>query len=117
MTALKYDIVLERGSYFELKLNYLDQLTNEPVDLDGYSARMQLRATTNSSDVIFELTTANNRLVIDENQITIKILATESAGFSFDIAKYDLEIFPALNEGLAVRLLQGSVILSKDITR
>ena len=54
---------------------------NEPVDLTGVTARMQLREKLDSSVVLLELTTENGRIVVDDatKTITLNITAADTA--------------------------------------
>lgn len=89
---------------------------NQPVDLAGYTARMQIRASL-AGDVITELTTENNKIVLDNTAktITFSLSATETAAFSFNSAVYSLEL---VSSGAQVtQLINGNLTLVKEVTR
>jgi hypothetical protein len=46
---------------------------NTPKDLTGYTARMQIRASADADTVLFELTTENSRIVLDNTAKTIEL--------------------------------------------
>lgn len=90
---------------------------NQPVNLAGYTARMQIRAKLEDSTVIHEMTTANGGIVIDNTLKTIKLFidATTTALFSFQSAVYSLEL---VGSGGEVRqLINGNISLVKEVTR
>ena len=90
---------------------------NQPVDLTGFTARMQIRSDIDSTAVIAELTTANSGIVIDNTQKTITLLisATNTTLFSFTTAVYDLEL---VSSGDQVTPFCGGIItLVKEVTR
>lgn len=90
---------------------------NQPVDLTGFTARMQIRNDIDSTAVIAELTTANSGIVIDNTQKTITLLisATNTTLFSFTTAVYDLEL---VSSGDQVTPFCGGIItLVKEVTR
>jgi hypothetical protein len=94
---------------------YVQYLT--PVDLAGYTARMQIRATKASTTILLELTTANGRITIDNTAktITLTISAVDTAALTFLEGVYDLELISA---GLVVtKLLEGSVFVEEEVTR
>lgn len=90
---------------------------NAPVDLAGYSARMQIRPSVSSEVVLLELTSADNEIVINDEDkvITINISATESMGLDFKTAVYSLEMVGTT--GNVVTLVNGTVSLVKEVTR
>lgn len=90
---------------------------NDWVLLTDYQARMQIRETVDSSTVIYEATTANNRIVIDNvyKTITLNIPATVTAGFSFETAVYSMELFKS--NGEVTPFIEGNLVLVKEITR
>jgi hypothetical protein len=90
---------------------------NTPIPLTGYTALMQIRETIESTTVIAELSTANNRIIIDPVNFTIqiKMSAAITATFNFDSAVYSMELTD--NQGTVYPFLSGSVSLTKEVTR
>ena len=90
---------------------------NTPVPLAGYTAKMQIRESIDSSTVILELTTANSGIVIDTTNYTIGInmTSTQTAAFTFINAVYSLEL---TNVGGAVQtFVNGNLSLVPEVTR
>ena len=90
---------------------------NMPVPLEGYTAQMQIRETLESTTVIAELTTANNRIIIDPINYTISINlpASLTSTFDFDSAVYSMELTD--NQGNVFQFLNGSISLVREVTR
>lgn len=89
---------------------------NQPVDLAGYTARMQLRQKLDDSTVIKELTTENSGIVINNTTktITLNISAADTALFSFQTAVYSLEL---VNGEVVLPFANGIMTLVKEVTR
>lgn len=88
-----------------------------PVDLTGCTARMQVRATLESPDVLLELTTTNGGIILGDADGTITrfMSDTDTTALTWEDGVYDLEVeFPG---GDVRRLLCGDVIVSREITR
>lgn len=90
---------------------------NEPVDLAGYTARMQIREKLDSSTVIKELTTENSGITVSNTgkYIQIDITATDTAAFTFSSAVYSLELISS--GGKVTQLANGTLTLVKEVTR
>jgi len=90
---------------------------NQPVDLTGFTARMQIRAKLDDTAVIKELTTVNGGVVINNTTKTIQLYmsATETAAFSFQSAVYSLELVSSGNE--VTQLVNGTLTLVREVTR
>lgn len=90
---------------------------NQPVDLAGYTARMQLREKVDSAEVLLELTTENGGIVLDNTlkTITLYISAVDSAALTFSSAVYSLELVSST--GRVTPFIGGSVSLVKEVTR
>lgn len=131
MRAGNYNITCEAGSTFRRTLE-IEQpdLVNDPTgqtyadfDLQGYTARMQVRRTIESTGFLLELTTENGGLTInpaDEiNQIYIDVAASVTASLASNFntvnAVYDLEIVNG--DGVVSRILQGTFTISPEVTR
>lgn len=103
-------------------LNYSDYTTggvleyNQPVDLTGYTGRMQIRPKLESAEIILELTSANGRIVIDEVNSTISLVinAEDTALLNFTGAVYSMELVSGTE---VVPFINGSITLVKEVTR
>ena len=122
MAAGKYSMLIEQGATLDLSLLYKDS-TNTPIDLTDYSARMKIRSgyADDNPTTYFSLTDNldpdGTGITLGEADGTIGIFisADKTAAQSFDTAYYDLELESPL--GIVTRLLEGTVKLSKEVTR
>lgn len=89
---------------------------NTPIDLSGYTARMQIRQKLGDSSVLLSLTTENGGITINNTfkTISITITASQTASLTFNSAVYDLEL---IKDGVVTRFAQGNLILNKEVTR
>lgn len=89
---------------------------NEPVNLEGYSARMHIRESF-PGPIVVSLTSDDGDIVIDPVNFTIsrEIGAIVSAGFQFKKGVYDLELYNA--EGYVIKLDSGKVDIVDEVTR
>lgn len=127
MAAGSYDINIEQGVSYSLNLTYADS-GNVPINLSAFScARMQWNTTDGGT---YEFTTNNSNSGLyyfafnpaTSGIITLKIPASITAGYSFTNATYDLELesvadFYPGGGPQVIRLLQGNVTVSPEITR
>jgi hypothetical protein len=115
MAATTYDILLEQGATFSQVITYKDN--GVAVNLTGYTARMQVRATLESASTLVELTTANGRIALGgtAGTITLTISATDTAALTSGRGVYDLELVSG--SGIVTRLLQGVATISRNVTR
>jgi type V secretory pathway adhesin AidA len=89
---------------------------NEPCDLTGITARMQIREKITSATTLIELTTENGKIVIDNTfkTITLVLSATDTSAFTFSSAVYSLEL---INGTEVTPFIFGSISLTSEITR
>lgn len=124
MLAGIYNITCQAGSTFgrTLTFKYPDP-TSSPLDptylpwnLTGYTARMQVRRTIDSSTVLISLTTENGRITLSgaSGIIELDISATDTSTITSS-GVYDLEIIGS--NGIVSRILQGDFTLSPEVTR
>jgi len=119
MAAGKYNFVIEQGTTFTLELQYKDS-NSVPVDLTGYSGKMQIRPSIGSPTSYLTLSSS---IQADGTGITfptpisgtinLSISAVSSSQLTFDQGLYDLEI---RSGSVVTRLIQGGVQLSKEVT-
>lgn len=90
---------------------------NKPVDLTGYTARMQLRSSIDSTTTIDEYTNTNGKIQLDitNSAITILVDAVTTAAYTFSSAVYGLEMVSAT--GVVTQIATGTITLIKEITK
>jgi len=116
MAAGTYDLICEQGATFQRTLVWQDE-TETPINLTGYSARMQVRPSIKSTEVVIELTTANGRIVLYPalGKIELLLTAVQTAALTAKQCVYDLELVSA--SGHVTRLLQGAFTITPEVTR
>lgn len=119
MTAGTYNLVIEQGATFRLRLTL--QLSTNPVqlmDLTDHIARMQIRSKVSSEEVLLLLTTENGGITLGGLAGTVDLFISDedTAALTFKSAVYDLEV-EATPNGDVVRIIQGQVRLSPEVTR
>jgi hypothetical protein len=124
MASGKYSFVIEQGATTDFEVQYKDS-SNNPVNLSGYHARMQIRSdyggtlianlssSLDSDGTGLNLSGSNGTTPISSGSIGIFISAASSSAFTFSEAKYDLEL---VQGSTVTRLLEGKVKLSKNVT-
>jgi hypothetical protein len=128
MAAGKYNFTIEQGTTVNLELAYKDA-SGSAISLAGYSGRMQIRpdfADNTTTSYIY----LSSSLAVDgtglnfsgsaglnppvSGTIGIYISAASSSALNFDSALYDIEI---QSGSIVTRLLQGTIKLSREVTR
>jgi hypothetical protein len=115
MTAAVYNFVLEQGTSLNKKLVWKDP-NGVAINLTGYTARMQVRESYDSDDVLIELTTTNGKIVITPltGEIQLIFAPADTADAYWTSGKYDLELVSA--GGQVTRLLKGKFKISREVT-
>ena len=115
----RHDFTIRQGGTLALTITYKSGPSpGTPVDISGYTARMQIRATLVSTTVLLELTTENSRIVLTDptnGVLQLQVTAADTAALDFDRAVYDLELISGA--GAVTPILEGIVYLSKEVTR
>lgn len=91
-----------------------------PVSLSGYTARLMVRATPESTGTpLVSLTSPSGGIVVDDTAktITITIAASVTAAYTFLTGVYDLELVSGDATPVVTRLLSGSVTVLEEVTR
>ena len=90
-----------------------------PTNLTGYTARMHIRSTRGSSNVIHQLSTVAGDITLNpvDGSIELYISDTDTAAFDFTNAVYDLELIDTGGSGDVTRVSEGAIKLHKEVTR
>lgn len=116
MAAGLYSFTIEQGATFDRTFTYKNA-SDVLVNLTGYTARMQVRTTEESSVIIFELTTENGGITLGGVAGTIRLFLTATATAALAAAAglvYDLELVSGTT---VTRLLYGTVGIDREVTR
>lgn len=115
MTPGRYNFTCPQGSTLRTLLTY--KLDNTPVDITGYSARLQVRETYESDEYIVNLTNLNGGITLGGSAGTIELYISASTTTNFISGDhvYDLEL---INPSFEVtRLIEGRFNVTKEVTR
>ena len=114
MVAKIANFVVEQGATFTKSFTWKEG--GVAKDLTGYTARMKARPSITSDTVIIDASTANGKITIDPlvGVIEVTVSATETAAMTFTTAVYDLEL---VSGAVVTRLVQGTLTLSREVTR
>lgn len=117
MRAGILNLLVQQGSTFSRTLTW--QIDGEPVDLRGYTARMQIRTVqvnTKPAKLLDNLTSLNGGLVVDapNGSITISMSAINTAKLPAGSHVYDLEL---ATDDYVQRLIQGRLDVSAEVTK
>jgi hypothetical protein len=131
MAAGRYSFIIEQGATTNFEIQYKDSSDN-PVDLTNYSGRMQiasnyasapsrsvyltLSSSLNSDGTGLNFSGSNGNTPPTSGSIGIYISSCTSSLLSFNNAYYDLEIYSGSNCPYTVRLLEGQINLSNQVT-
>lgn len=132
MAAGKYNFTIEQGTTVNFEVQYKDSSSN-PINLSGYRAQMQLKSdyadnkpktyltltsTLNADGTGLNFSGSNGSTPVASGSIGIYIAACSSSALNFDTAYYDLELYSgSVDCPYTIRLLEGQVKLSKEVTR
>lgn len=114
MATGTYDTTMNQGDTWRRNVAWSDANEN-PIDLTGFQARMQLRTSADAADVVIELTTENGRINITlPNSIDLEIAAVDTATIPAGSYKYDLEM---VNGADVHKLLRGKIKVIAEVTK
>jgi len=116
MAAGKLDLKIEKGATFKHRL-YMKDASKNPIDLTGFTARMQIRSSASASSIIVELTTENGRIAITAGagQIDLYISDEDTTAITHKgTAVYDLELEDSLGD--VTKLTRGVVSFEEEVT-
>jgi hypothetical protein len=113
VAAGSYNIYIEQGATYDQTFTW--RVSGSPVNLTGYSARMQFRSASSSPSVVFDvLTDGTFTLGGAAGTIRVQITAAKTALLNAGSYVYDLEL---VNGAVVTRLLSGAVTVSAEVTR
>lgn len=115
MALITLDITIEQGATFTLDFVWKDS-DGIPVDLTGYSGRMQVRKAVGSADAALTLTSPTGiTLGGNTGAISVKATPTQTSAITLRTGVYDLELQDP--NGDVLRFAEGAATVSFEVTR
>jgi hypothetical protein len=111
-----YNLVIYQGANLSQVFTWQDS-NQTPVNLTGYTARMQARTSIEAPTPFIDLTNANGGVTLggSAGTVTVTMTATQTAAITETVGIYDLELVSP--GGIVTRFLQGTVVISREVTR
>lgn len=111
--APRYRWIIGQGETETLTAVWKDE-NGDPYPLDGYTAELKL-ALAKGGTPILDYSTSSGEIVITAaaGKVTVTVPAATTAGLSFTEAFFDLSVTSP--GGVKTRLLQGPVVLDKEV--
>jgi hypothetical protein len=111
-----YNIVADQGATLSRVFTWTDS-AKKPYDITGYTARMHVRPTVESTTLTLELTTENGRILLGggEGTVALYIAANNMVTVAEGKYVYDLEL--SAPGGIVTRLVQGNFVVRPEVTR
>lgn len=108
------DLLIPQGATYRHVFAYVDS-ANAPVDITGYTARMQIRATISATAKLYE--SAGGDFVINgvAGEVILTIASATTTAWTWATGVYDIEIVSPLGE--VTRLIKGKVKVDPEVTR
>jgi hypothetical protein len=113
-----YNVTIDQGADWFLDVTYEDP-SGTPINLQGFTAALQLRSLPNSPSAALTLTTQNGGITITSNSGLVSIHATSEQTGAIDEGDYvyDLDITSPAPATVVTRLIQGQAVVSAQVTR
>lgn len=118
---LQLTLSIYQGQTFNDVLALSDDVSGAPVNLTGYSARMQARFDITDASPVFTWSSDTGEIVIDGPNGTLTFAVTPTATAALPTANditvlvYDMVL--STGAGYAERTVQGAVVIYPGVTR
>jgi hypothetical protein len=106
------DIVIHQGDDRPLTWTLTDA-EGQPVNLDGYSARAQVRTKPHAGTVLHEWSTQDGNAALAESSITLKVADSETWDWRGGV--YDIHLTDPMGQTEVV--VRGTVAIMPAVTR
>lgn len=107
-TTASYNICVEQGADLSLPI------TVDGLDLTSATAEMDIRETIASTSTFMTLSTANSKITIAGQLVTLTLTAVETASFA---TQYVYDIFVTTSDTKKHKILKGKILVDFSVTR
>lgn len=115
------NIEIDQGSSKTVEYDWIDPSTRLPIDLTGYTAKMQVRATAGGPAIFLDYNTSNGKIVLGGVTGTITIIIAPADTTTFTVAPewrravYDLFITKTA-DGSITMVARGEFTIMPRVT-
>ncbi len=117
MAGIQTLLCISQGATFSKQVVVQDA-NSVAIDITSWDARMQIRATPDSTTILADLTVGNSKIVLTDptnGELTFTLTDSETSALSEGDATYDLEVIDTL--GVVDRILEGPGQRTREVTR
>lgn len=108
------NLTIPQGSDWAVRWPLLDAL-GEPVDTAGWKVRSQIRRKVNSAEILHEWATELGNASLADSNLQLSVSNEESSAWKWKTGVFDVELID--NDGHVVRITQGTITVSPEVTR
>jgi hypothetical protein len=108
------DLVIPQGATWEIHWPVLN-LDGTPTDLTTWGVRAQVRTNVSADTVLYEWNSAAANVSLLAGEVVLSVPASDSSAWPWTDGVYDVELFQS--DGTVIRLTQGHIKVSKEVTR
>lgn len=110
------DMTLFQGKTVSFEYVWADE-DSIPIDVTGWTSRMQLRSSYESVSPVVEFTVANSRVTVGttDGKFTFVLSASDSAALPTGSGVYDVEVTDSA--GKVMQAFSGKYTIQREVTR
>lgn len=115
MAAAIYDMIIEQGETW-IQNVYMKDGDDIPINITGYTARMQVKETLESVTSLVDLETGGSGITLDgtAGKITLRVESVVTESLPVGRFYYDLEIIDTTSA--VTKLMRGRISVNKEVT-
>lgn len=107
--AVIQDLTIEQG----VDLDFPITITG--LNVNGYTAKLQVRPYEDSSDVLFEMSTENDKISTVDGTVKLIFAAADLQGVTWLAGVYDIKV--TSSGGKSTRIMEGKFYVDLETTR
>lgn len=113
--ATKKNFKIQQGSIFLKLFTFKHKVTELPYDLSGYAARGKIKEDYDSNTII-DITLEVQDPPTD-GKLLAKILPEDTASIEAGSYIYDIELYHLIDTDYVIRVVEGKVTVSPEVTK
>lgn len=108
------NFTIPQGADWSVKWDLVDP-QGKKIPTEGWTVRSHVRRRHTSAEILHEWSSALGNAEITDGAVILRVANSVSAQWTWKTAVYDVEIVSP--EGFVIRLTQGNITVSPEVTR